>query len=271
MPLMGDPGHLEMISTLTAIASSINKPSAIVVVSAHWEESVVTVTSGEKPGLVYDYFGFPDEAYAVEYPSPGEPQLAQRIVDALTTSGIKANLDDRRGFDHGHFVPLKIMYPLGDIPCVQLSLIKGLDPAQHLDIGKALGKTLDESVLILGSGSSFHNMQGFFDPDNKDADAQNAAFESWLQGTCTSPALSEDERSDRLIQWPNAPGARYCHPREEHLLPLHVCYGTARKAATKSWSVDILGKKMSMFLWSTRRNDNGGDEDSSRAACSKEE
>jgi len=118
MPLLGDEGHREMLGCLKNIAATIKKPNAIIVVSAHWEEEIPVITSGAAPSLIYDYYGFPDESCRIEYSCAGEPLLAEQIYSSLENSGIKARLDDKRGFDHGLFVPLKIMYPHADIPCV---------------------------------------------------------------------------------------------------------------------------------------------------------
>lgn len=154
LPLLGDKGHQNLVLFLQQIAPSLGQPSAIVVISAHWEESNVTITSGENPSLVYDYYGFPDEAYRIQYPVPGSPSLANKIQKLLHQSGISARLDSRRGFDHGLFVPLKIMFPAAEIPCIQLSLVNSLDPATHIKIGKALAELRKDNVLVIGSGFS---------------------------------------------------------------------------------------------------------------------
>ena len=167
LPLLGDPAHREMVENLQIIAGRIAKPTAILVISAHWEERVATLTSGAKPALIYDYYGFPEKSYEIEYPCPGEPALADQVQRLLTEAGIEARLDAQRGFDHGLFVPLKIMYPEADIPCIQLSLVKGLDPAEHIRIGKALAGLRQEGLLVIGSGFSFHNMKAFFTPDTR--------------------------------------------------------------------------------------------------------
>jgi len=125
------------------------------VISAHWEERVPTITAQGSPPLIYDYFGFPPEAYTITYPAPGNPALAQALYGALEEEGFTPKLDTHRGFDHGLFVPLKIMYPNADIPCVQLSLIKGLDSETHLRLGKALRSLKEQNLLILGSGFRF--------------------------------------------------------------------------------------------------------------------
>jgi 4,5-DOPA dioxygenase extradiol len=128
LPLLGDDSHAEMVSCLEGIAGTIPRPSAAIVVSAHWEAGNPTVTSGANPNLVYDYSGFPPESYDIRYPCPGNPPLASSITKQLRKAGINAVSDSARGFDHGLFVPMKIMYPEADVPCVQLSLIEGLDP-----------------------------------------------------------------------------------------------------------------------------------------------
>jgi 4,5-DOPA dioxygenase extradiol len=249
LPLLGDQAHSEMVACLKDIAATIERPSAIIVASAHWEESRPTVTSGENPALIYDYYGFPKESYEIQYPCPGAPHLSQAIANALQQAGIDAQLDQARGFDHGLFVPLKIMYPEADIPCVQLSLLRSLDPVEHLKLGHALKNLGDPAVLLIGSGSSFHNLKAFFEPGNADLIAMNNAFEHWLAQTCSDRALTENERRQRLTNWASAPFARECHPREEHLLPLHVCYGLAASACARSYSVRIATTRLSMYLW----------------------
>ncbi|WP_129139535.1 DODA-type extradiol aromatic ring-opening family dioxygenase [Modicisalibacter coralii] len=249
LPLLGDPDHREMVERLTEIAGQLRKPAAILVISAHWEASLPTITSGARPGLIYDYYGFPPESYQIEYPCPGEPALARQVHQALERAGIAARLDDHRGFDHGVFVPLKLMYPAADIPCVQLSLVDGLDAEMHLAIGKALRALDVDDLLVIGSGFSFHNMEAFFAPITPEIEARNQAFEDWLAATCTDTRLAESERAERLIHWDRAPHARFCHPREEHLMPLHVCYGLAGRPSEPSIVATILGKKAGMFHW----------------------
>jgi len=246
LPLLGDKGHLEMISFLKKIPASIPTPSAIIIISAHWEAKEVTITSGNNPELIYDYSGFPSETYKITYPAPGNPDLAKRIQSLLEDNGINANLDEQRGFDHGMFVPLKLMYPDAEIPCIQVSLVKGLDPKTHLQIGNALAVLKNENILVIGSGMSFHNMRAFA---SSTLDEENLAFEQWLINTCTDSELTEAEREQHLINWSDAPSARYCHPREEHLIPLHVCYGMAQSAAKLVFDGKVMGKKTSAYLW----------------------
>lgn len=251
LPLLGDEGHREMVSCLQEIAAKMAKPSAILVISAHWEEKIPTITSGARPPLLYDYYGFPEESYSIEYPCPGGPLLAGQIHRVLVDAGIITKLDTERGFDHGLFVPLKIMYPDADIPCVQLSLVNSLNPLEHIKIGQALRDLRYDNLLIIGSGFSFHNMKAFFASETSESKSQNESFENWLIDTCSNQDIDEEERTNRLAHWEDAPFARYCHPREEHLLPLHVCYGLAGTNCTEGFELNILNKKSSMYLWSS--------------------
>lgn len=249
LPLLGDPAHEEMVEGLRSIAATIERPEAIVVVSAHWEEERAAITGAEHPEIIYDYYGFPPESYEIRYPAPGHPGLADRLRACLHANGVAARIDANRGFDHGLFIPLKIMYPHADIPCVQLSLLASLDPAAHLALGAAMSEMRRDGVLVIGSGFSFHNLKAFFSPDASRPDEKNEAFERWLIDTCSSPSLDEAERTRRLLRWDEAPHARYCHPREEHLLPLHVCYGMMKRAAAAVEEMRILNKKASLYLW----------------------
>lgn len=245
--------HREMIDVLTALSEEIPKPNAIVVVSAHWESREINVTTNAYPTLIYDYYGFPEEAYSIRYDAIGEPSLATSIVDGLNKKGINARGNGTRGFDHGMFIPLSIMYPDADIPVVQLSLAADLNAAKHVALGEALRDILEahqsmDRILVLGSGSSFHNMKGFF--DNSDVALKRAHnFNAWLQDTVHSSAYSESERKGKLIEWFKGLNALYAHPREEHLLPLHVCYGLNNRASDKAISLTLLTKPASMFLW----------------------
>lgn len=249
MPLLGDQSHHDMVEKLREAAAKMPKPSAILVISAHWETDVPHVTNAAKPELIYDYYGFPPESYAIEYPAPGEPTLAEQVLGAITAAGIEAKGDAIRGFDHGLFVPLKLMYPDADIPCIQLSLMNHLDAEAHIKLGQAL-QTLDyDNLLILGSGFSFHNMRAFFAPNHAEADSQNAAFQAWLELVCSDQDMDEHQRQHMLVNWQEAPHARFCHPREEHLLPLHVCYGAASRACDKATTVYALNKESRMFYW----------------------
>jgi 4,5-DOPA dioxygenase extradiol len=251
LPLLGDPKHQEMIDILKNISNNhIRKPSAILVISAHWEEAIPTITSKPDPELIYDYYGFPEESYQIKYPAIGAPHLAAIVHDCLKEAGIDAKEDPNRGFDHGLYVPLKLMYPLADIPCIQLSLINTLDPRTHIKIGNALENLKFPNLLIVGSGFSFHNLTAFFKNHSIESKNKNREFDSWLVKVLTEQNIDETTRENMLINWSDAPFARYCHPREEHLIPLHVCYGINHSPSTEHFSLEIMDKIASMFIWS---------------------
>lgn len=249
LPLLGDPRHQELVEFLTEIPATLIAPSAILVISAHWEEAVPTITSGSAPDLLFDYYGFPEESYAISYPAPGASQLAGKIHRLFLEQGLAADLDDRRGFDHGFFVPLKIMYPKADIPCLQVSLLASLRPQDHMQLGHVLSQLRHENLLIIGSGSSFHNLRAFHEQPTETSRQANEAFEQWLAETLLDDRLKNEEREKRLRHWEQAPAARYCHPREEHLLPLHVCYGIAAKPAARMYAMEVMGRKVSTYIW----------------------
>lgn len=199
-----------------------DKPKAILVVSGHWEAPGFAISSGARPGMVYDYYGFPDYLYHIAYTAPGSPELANRVRQLLGAAGIGAALDPTRGYDHGTFSILKPLYPDEDVPVVQLSLDAGLDPALHLAVGRALAPLREEGVLIVGSGLSYHNLSamrgtGGYEPSRR--------FDAWLQETLVREPSKT--RSERLIGWEKAPAARAAHPREDHLIPLMVVVGAA--------------------------------------------
>ena len=139
-------------------ASLPEKPKALLVISGHWEAREFTVQSNPAPPLLFDYNGFPQHTYELTWPAPGDPALATRVGELLQGAGFETGTDTARGFDHGVFVPLKLVFPEADIPTVQLSLRSDLDPDAHLAVGRALAPLRDEGVLIIGSGNTYHNM-----------------------------------------------------------------------------------------------------------------
>lgn len=215
--------HAALARSLAELPARLpEKPRAVLVVTAHWEAPVFTLSAGSAPGMLYDYAGFPEHTYRVRYGAPGTPALAARAASLLEAAGIAATLDDQRGFDHGTFVPMFAMYPDADMPVLQCSLRAGLDPAEHIAAGRALAPLRGEGVLIVGSGSSYHNLQ----VRGPGAFAPSQAFDGWLQQVLvgSDPA----RREEALLRWEEAPAARQAHPREEHLLPLMVAAGAAR-------------------------------------------
>ena len=251
MPLLGDVNHRELTGFMQSLADDLPRPNAIVVITAHWEEELVSITHSATPGMLYDYYGFPPESYEFSYPAPGNPVLAKQIQQLLQDKNIDARLDNQRAYDHGTFVPLMLMYPAADIPVVQLSLLATLDPAAHIAIGKALAPLREQGVLIVGSGMSFHNMRAFFSNDPS-IQGKSETFDEWLAEALTAPQLTNPVREQRLCDWVTAPQARFCHPREEHLLPLHVCFGAAMQgssSAERNFNGLLFNTAISGYLW----------------------
>ncbi|HTN14635.1 MAG TPA: class III extradiol ring-cleavage dioxygenase [Sphingomonadaceae bacterium] len=231
-----------MEAYLKGLAASLpERPTAILIVSGHWEERGFAFTGAEAPDLVFDYYGFPPETYQLAWPAPGAPWLAEKGVELLRAAQIPAGIHPTRGFDHGVFIPMKVAFPDADIPCVQMSLAVGLDPALHLAAGAALARLRDEGVLVIGSGMSFHNLRVYGDPR---VEAPSREFDKWLE----QAALSDPgERAQLLTGWQAAPFARFCHPREEHLIPLMVAAGASSQPGTRDYGEVVLGGAVSGF------------------------
>ncbi|MDB5898992.1 MAG: dioxygenase [Ramlibacter sp.] len=198
------------------------KPKAVLVITGHWEAPQFSVSTAERPAMDYDYHGFPEHTYRLQYPAPGSPALAQRVRGLLEQAGIPCAEDPQRGFDHGTFVPMSLMYPEADVPVVLLSLKSGYDPAEHIRAGEAIAPLRDEGVLIMGSGLTYHNMRGF---NRAQSTPVAEAFEQYLHEAVRQPDAAT--RNRMLVEWEQAPAARLAHPQEDHLLPLMVVAGAA--------------------------------------------
>ena len=223
---MDDPSrahYAQLEAALAAMPAQVGAtPRAVLMISAHWEEPEFTLTAHPRPPMVYDYYGFPDYTYQIHYDAPGDPALAEHVRAMIQSAGLPARLDPERGFDHGAFTPLKVIYPKADVPVVQLSLKQGLDAEIHLALGRAIAPLRDQGVLIVGSGLSYHNLRQFFSPRGW---APSREFDAWLNGVLITGEVRA--RDKLLAAWEAAPAARAAHPREEHLLPLHVAVGAA--------------------------------------------
>lgn len=219
------------------------RPDALLVISAHWEARRPTVLAAARPGLLFDYYNFPRHTYELTYPAPGAPELAARVRGLLAEAGFDSDEELERGYDHGIFVPFKVAFPEADIPILQLSLQAGLDPVRHIAIGSALARLRDENIAIIGSGLSFHNLAALGDPAGC---GPAEAFDRWLTHVLCDGPINERETS--LAGWSSAPGGRYCHPREEHLLPLMVATGAAAgDPGRHAFSGTIWGKAVSAY------------------------
>ena len=224
------PRFAKLESSLKTLPRQVSvKPKAILVISGHWEERDFAVMASPAPPMVYDFGGFPEYLYHVRYPAAGSPELAQRIESLIQDAGLPTHLDPVRGFDHGTYSILAVTHPEADIPVLQVSIRSDYDPESHLALGRALAPLRDEGVLIIGSGSSYHNLGalmseriGFYPNKPREESAQ---FDSWLRKALTD--FSSRQRSQHLLNWERAPFARAVHPQEDHLVPLHVVVGAA--------------------------------------------
>lgn len=249
---MGPPDTWKkMADYLRNLGSSIAvTPRAILVISGHWEEPEFTIGSTTKPTLIYDYSGFPPDTYQLRYDAPGTRELAGQVRTLLDAAGIPVEQNENRGWDHGVFIPLKLVYPEANIPILQLSLKSGLDPAKHIAVGKALAPLRDNGVLIIASGMSYHNLRGFRPGQIVEASDQ---FDKWLTEVVTAQHASDRNRD--LLQWQNAPSARLAHPREEHLIPLMVVAGAADEDnGAKTFSDRVMGAVVSAFQFQRPQN-----------------
>jgi aromatic ring-opening dioxygenase catalytic subunit (LigB family) len=215
-------GFAWLEASLKALPAQLPEPPrAVLAVSGHWEEAEFTVSSAAQPGMVYDYYGFPEHTYHISYPAPGDPALAARVRELAAAAGIAVAYDPARGFDHGTFSMMQPIRPEADLPVVSLSMKLGYDPAAHLALGRALAPLREEGVVIMGSGLSYHNLRMF---DARAAEP-SARFDAWLRQTLLD--LEPEARAAALERWDQAPFARVAHPREDHLIPLMVAVGAA--------------------------------------------
>jgi 4,5-DOPA dioxygenase extradiol len=231
---------------LRQLGVDIGRPRGIVCVSAHWTTSEPRVTMHPQPKTIHDFYGFPEELYTLEYPAPGDPVLAQRVHSLLRAAGIAADKDMSRGFDHGAWAPLMLMYPDADIPLIQLSVQPQRGPDHHMAVGKALQPLLDEEVLILASGSATHNLRDFFGRSLNSAPLPYAhEFAEWLKDAVVAG------RTDDLLNYARcAPYALLNHPTPEHFLPLLVSCGAGKTGQVlhDEYTYGILS--MAAFKWS---------------------
>lgn len=198
-------------------------PGAIVVISAHFEAPVVTVTAAQKPETIYDFRGFPDTLYKITYPAPGDPALAGKIAGLLEARDLQVVSSPTRGLDHGAWVPLFLMFPEANIPVVQVSIDPRQGAEYHYQLGKLLAPLRDEGVLIIGSGGATHNLAEL---NRHQADSAPpewvASFNDWLDS-----AVVEGRTKDLLHYREFAPNATKNHPTEEHFFPLLCTLGAA--------------------------------------------
>lgn len=229
---------------MAGLGGQLPRPNAILCVSAHWETDRPAVSGATHPETIHDFFGFPDALYRLRYPAPGAPQLAGKVAKVLSGAGISCDVDPARGLDHGAWNPLLLAFPDADIPVTQLSIQAHLDPAHHLEVGRALRPLREEAVLILASGGAVHNLRQFH-VDRETPATWAAAFEEWL----VARVGAGDE--DALVSYRvTQPQARQAHPRDEHFLPLFVAMGAGGgrgRALHRSFAHGSLS--MAAFAW----------------------
>ncbi|XP_023950908.2 uncharacterized protein LOC112055139 [Bicyclus anynana] len=252
MPLLGDKdskGLTEFLRDEVKKHVNLKELKAIILVTAHWEEDKVTISSAKHHDLYFDYYGFPPETYKYRYDAPGDPELAQRIHTELTKAGIDSKLDPKRGWDHGVFVPMMLINPSADIPIVQISVLTNQNPEQHYNIGKTLSRFRKEGIAIIGSGMSYHNMREFRNSRNSGR-VVNKDFDAFLNEACTS---SDEKRKELLSVWDKQPGALESHPPRaaEHLMPLIVIAGAGGdEPGERIFNWDLTGSfRLSGFIW----------------------
>jgi 4,5-DOPA dioxygenase extradiol len=212
---------------LQQLGHTLVRPKAILVISAHWETALPTVSAVDSNETIHDFGGFPRALYDLRYPAPGSPALAERVAEQLSAGGFDCNIDKRRGLDHGAWVPLLLMYPQADIPVLQLSVQPHLGPEHHLWVGRTLAPLRDEGVLIVGSGSFTHDLSEFRGHNPNDAAPEWVnSFADWFDA-----ALTKGHTGELLDYRRRAPFAAKNHPTEEHLLPLYAALGVAGENA----------------------------------------
>lgn len=225
-PLADDP---LWTSQLASWSAALPRPTAILVVSAHWEEAPLTLAATTTVPLVYDFWGFSEKYYQVQYPAPGAPALAAQVRALLQTPDHPIRHDTTRGLDHGAYVPLVEMYPAADVPVLQISM-PTLHPQTLLEIGRRLAPLREQGVLIIGSGFSTHNLRDI-DP-RRGASAPppswSSEFDDWLAQSLAAHDV------DALLDFQRkAPAAALAHPRTEHFAPLFVSLGASLDTGQK--------------------------------------
>jgi aromatic ring-opening dioxygenase catalytic subunit (LigB family) len=232
-----DPMWRGMQTYLAGMVATLpERPRAILLISGHWEEELVTVHVGDGQPLLYDYYGFPEHTYRLQWPAPGAPDVARRAAQLLGNAGFTTREEAERGWDHGVFIPMMVAAPGADIPLAQLSLRRDLDPVAHIRMGRALAPLRDEGVLIVGSGMSFHNLRA----RGPEVTARADTWDTALTAAVTDP--DPVARAARVARWEELPFARFAHPEEEHLMPLMVALGAGGDdAAVRNYRDTVMG------------------------------
>jgi 4,5-DOPA dioxygenase extradiol len=223
-------GGDELSRTWAKLATRLTRPTAILMISAHWTTRVPLLTGSAQPETIHDFGGFPEALYRLRYPAPGAPELAQRIKQHLTEAGIATGIDAQRGLDHGAWVPLRTLFPEADIPVLQLSVQPERCARHHFALGSALAALPGENILLVASGHMTHNLREYMQGGGERPNPAAQNFRDWIH------AQLMRNNDESLLDWLHAaPGATSAHPTPEHFLPLFVALGAAGTQRRTEW------------------------------------
>ncbi|NRD71000.1 MULTISPECIES: DODA-type extradiol aromatic ring-opening family dioxygenase [Psychrobacter] len=226
-------------SALARIGQNLPKPRAVVIMSAHWQSAKLEISSNPRPKTWHDFSGFAPELYELQYPAAGHPALAESLAQQLTARGIACSVNPMRVCDHGVWAPLIHLYPLADVPVVQISLPRHYDSVACYQLGAQLAQLRREQILVIGSGNITHNLQALrWQADSIDETAQD--FKLWLlqQLKTDIPAA---------LDWQQYPNYRSIHPSDEHLLPLFFALGAGQRVSVVHQSMAHHSLGMDIF------------------------
>lgn len=227
-PMLGIEDH-EVSRFLKQLPRQFEKPKYIIVISAHWYEKDLRILANQNPNLIYDFYGFPQKLYEVQYPIKNDISLVNKVVQSLEKSSLHVSLDkSRSGYDHGVWVPLSLMYPNADIPVIQLSLPIYSNVQELLKIGEAL-QSLREEALIIGSGNMTHNLREIVWDENAPVQEYARVFHDWVIDKVEKADIDAFEHF-----FEQAPLIRQNHPTPDHLLPLFIALGASKDKRGKS-------------------------------------
>lgn len=263
MPLLGDPNHLELIDFMKNKAptllnlNSAEKPRALIVVTAHWETRIPAVSLRKDSKLFFDYSGFPAETYKYTYNATGDPLLGHHVAEVIKSKGgfLDVQKDSQRGWDHGVFVPLKLIAPAGlDIPLIMVSILKSQTPADLFKLGSALSSLRDEGFAVLGSGSTFHSFDGFFAAPlakKKYVDAASAFESQMYQVLDRKFETDRVKRLSEFAQWQTWPHASTVQPpkAQEHFSPLVALVGSMKSCGDRVDYAEVMGLPASCWTF----------------------
>jgi len=223
------------------------RPRAILMVSAHWFTSGTFITSSNHPDTIHDFYGFPKELYAIRYPAPGEPELAQQVRRLIGENAAELRKD--WGLDHGAWSVLRWMYPDADIPVVQMSINGNLTMREHFDLARLAAPLRDGRVLIMGTGNVTHNLRDLL----HQTQGSDATPPDWAVrfDNAVKECVESHDNEGLLALWPGSPDARLAHPTPDHFLPIIYTAAVADSSDTVRFPIEGFDRSFSMrsILW----------------------